>query len=196
VLLGFALLAAAPILAFAQDTGGPEFSLSPDASEPVLVLSETPTELVDVPPRVLRVFADGHCELDVPEIMRGAGHYEWDVSPDVVEALTQQALAAGVHVLEPAALRASLRASRVVDDSLGQTYRFDDEVIEFEVNVARYRSAPGAAWSRLRRRVKWIGLRSDRARHPQDDRLQRLMGLRDELDAMGTAYLEREGKFP
>ena len=99
-------------------------------------------------------------------------------------------------MLEPAALRASLRASLTADDSLGQTYRFDDDVIEFEVNVARYRPAPGAAWSPLSRRVKWVGLRSDRALHPHDDRLQRLMELRDGLDAISTEYLEREGKLP
>ncbi len=189
-------LAGAPFLASAQDPPAPQFFLSPDAVQPVLVLRETPTELVDVPPRELRMFADGHCELDVPGVMRGAGHYEWDVSPERVEALTQQALAAGVHVLEPAALRASLRASRAAADSLGQTYRFDDEVIEFELNVERYRATAGAAWSPLERRVKWVGLRGDRARHPRDDRLQHLMELRDALDAISTEYLERKGKSP
>ena len=190
------LLAAAPLPALGQAPEVPEFSLAADAAQPVLVLRETATELVDVPPRELRMFADGRCQLDVPAVMRGAGHYEWDVSPERVEALTEQALAAGVHLLEPDALRARLRASRADGEAGGQTYRVDDEVIEFELNVARYRPAPGVAWTPLERRLKWVGLRGDRVRHPQDARLQRLMGLRDELDAIGEEYLRKKRKSP
>jgi len=178
----------------AQANPAAEFELSPDAASPVLVLRQTPTELVGAPTRELRVFPDGRCEMDIPAPMREAGHYEWKVSPAEVQALARQAFDAGVPDLDPAALRASLKAAKRQDDALGQTYRFDDDIVEFELNVPRYRVDPGKAWSPLTRRVRLIGLRGDRARHPRDDRVRRLSRLRDSLDDVANQYLSNSGR--
>jgi len=185
--LGFLQLVAGVVVA--QAPPAVEFVLPADSERPVLVLRETPTELVGAPSRELRVFPDGRCVLDVPQPMRRAGRHEWDIPREEVQALVRRAFAADVDEIDPAQLRASLRAASAADDSLGQTHRFDDGVVEFELNVERYRRAPGLAWAPLERSVKLLGLRADRARHPGDEQVGGLSDLRDALDAVAQRYL-------
>ena len=179
-----------PSVAAAQATAVAEFVLPEESERPVLVLRETPTELVGAPTRELRVFPDGRCELDVPRPMRHAGEHEWEIPRAEVQGLVTQAFAADVDAIDPAQLRASLRSARSADDSLGQTYRFDDGVVEFELNVERQRRGRAAAWAPVARRVRLSGLRADRARHPADERVGRLSALRDALDAVAERYLD------
>ncbi len=177
VLCALVMLAAA---AQAQAPRGFEFELPADSRVPFLVMRTTPGELAGGQMRVLRVFRDGHCQLERPPIMRSAGTHEWRLSPGEVAALVQQMLDADVAELDVPTMRASLRGS----DDAGATYRLDDDIVEFDLRLDRFRGRGGAVQRGLERRLRLVGLRGLRARHPGDVRVRRLAELRDTLDSM------------
>lgn len=187
LLLTCALLSSAPG-ALAQAPEAAEFELPADPRMPFLVVRETPSELAGAHTRVLRVFGDGHCELERPPIMRGAGKHQWTLAPEEMQALARQVLDAGVAELDVPAMRTSLKAGEASDDADGATYRFDHDVLEIELRFDRYRRRGGAMHRGFERRLHVVGLRADRARHPNDDRIRRLSELRDSLEGMTRVH--------
>lgn len=183
VLIALAALCLCAVSASAQPA--PRFTLPTDPSTPVLVMRQRPTELGEGATQELRVFADGRCSLYRPAIMRGAGEHHWTISPEEVAALLGQALDAGLADFDAKAHRANLR--RRADSAAGgiQHFRFDDDTIEFDLRVDGYRSPGRSARRDVRRSIEWRGLRTDRARHPEDIPVRLLIELRDQLDKMG-----------
>ena len=180
----------APVVATAdaQAPVAPDFELPADSAVPFLVMRQTPTELAGGHTLVLRVFADGRCELERPPIMRGAGLHRWTLPPDEVPSLARQAIDAGVAVLDGPALQAELRAERLRRDEAERIHRLDDDVIEIELRLDRLRGAGGEVRRDIDRRLRIIGLRGERANHADDVRLVRLSELRDRLDAMAALH--------
>ena len=167
----------------------PAFALPADSSVPVLVMRQRPTELGVDAVQEIRIFGDGRCRLHRPSMMRGAGDHAWTIPPSEVRSLVRQALEAGLADLDAKAHRSKLRRERDAADAAAgiQHFRFDDDIVEFEVAVDAYRASGRAAKRNIRRSVEWRGLRADRARSPGDVSVQRLGELRDRLDGMGRA---------
>lgn len=172
----------------AQTPPDPEFELPADSGVPFLVMRATPSELVGAQARVLRVFADGRCELERPPMMRGAGRYAWQLPPGEVAVLARQALTAGLAELDVPALRASLAVAEArADGAIVNHHHLDGDILEFELRLDRFRGRSGIAQHRLERRLRFIGLRAIRERHPTDARVRRLSELRGSLDAMARS---------
>lgn len=169
----------------AQVAPEPEFDLPADSGVPFLVMRARPSELANAQPRVLRVFADGRCELERPATMRGAGRYAWQLPSSEVAVLARQALNAGLADLDVQALRASLAVAEAESDTpTVRHHRLDGDILEFELRLDRFRDRDGIAQHRLERRLRFVGLRAIRERHPNDVRVRRLAELRGSLDAM------------
>jgi hypothetical protein len=180
----------------AQAPVAPDFELPADSAVPFLVMRQTPTELAGGHTLVLRVFADGRCELERPPIMRGAGLHRWTLPPDEVPSLARQAIDAGVAALDGPALQAELRAERLRRDDDVRIHRLDDDVLELELRLDRLRGADGEVRRDVDHRLRMIGLRGERASHPGDVRLQRLSQLRDRLDAMAALHAPVPPRVP
>ena len=161
-----------------------DFDLPADSSIPFLVMRVIPSELVGEHALVLRVFGDGRCELERPPIMRGAGRHAWQLDAAEVRELARQALDAGLADLDARTLRAELRAAHLRNDDGGSIYRLDDDILEFDLRLDRLRGRSGTVQRDLHKQLRFVGLRGDRARHPNDERVKKLSELRDRLDAM------------
>jgi hypothetical protein len=164
----------------------PRFTLPTDASLPVLVMRQRPTELGEAATQEVRVFADGRCSLHRPAVMRGAGEHTWTIAPSEVNDLVSRALDAGIADMNAPVHRANLRGQAAAATAAAGDghFRFDDDTIEFDIRVDAYRS-PGRSQRRdVRRTIEWRGLRTDRSRHPNDVPVRLLSELREKLDVM------------
>jgi hypothetical protein len=180
----FCALVMAATSARAQAPSTPDFELPSDSRVPFLVMRQTPGELAGENTLELRVFADGRCELERPPVMRGAGRHVFQLPPGRARQLARQALDAGLAELDVPALRASLRAAEARRSEATAIHRFDDDVLELELRLDRYRPQGGALQQGLENRVRFVGLRGDRAKHPNDERVRRLSELRETLDSL------------
>ena len=190
------VLATLAVPASSQTQTAPEFQLPSDSRVPFLVMRQTPGELAGDNTIELRVFADGHCELERPSLMRGAGRHVWQLPPGQTAQLARQALDAGIAELDAPALRAGLRAAEARRDPVTTIHRLDDDVLEFELRLDRYRGRSGALQRGLEKRIRFVGLRGLRARHPNDESVRRLSELRETLDAAVRAGAPLPGPRP
>jgi hypothetical protein len=166
----------------------PRYKVPADSEIPILVMRQRPTELGEAATQELSVFADGRCRLRRPAMMRGSGEHAWTIPTSEVRALLGKALDAGLADMDAKGHRKNLRARAAAAASGVQHYRFDDDTVEFDIRVDAYR-APGRGKHRaVRRSVEWRGLRTDRARHPDDVPVRLLAELRDELEALGRTH--------
>ena len=179
---------AAPPHAAAQVPGVPDFEPPADPRVPFLVMRTTPTELAGGHAIVLSIFGDGACELERPPIMRGPGLHRWQLNAQELQALVRQVRDAGVAELDAAALRASLKAAHASKDADGSVYRSDDDILEIELRLDRYRGPGGPLQRGFEHELRFVGLRGDRARHPADEQVRRVSELRDSLDAMARTH--------
>ena len=162
----------------AQLASGFDFDRSPDAV--VLRFVESAGELAsNEGRRSLVLYGDGRLVVEQPRAMIAGGRHESRLDEAGMRALLGSMRDRGVPRFDATRVRASLAASRAARRGPPLLFASSDpSVIELEIALAEGGAAPQT------RQLRWVGLRADRKRHPEQRELEALDRACTELRAM------------
>ncbi len=200
--IALALPLLVPALAFCA-TRSSGAAASPPAPAEVLFSSAPTTLLVSLaevngelaeedPAPMVRIYGDGTVRVHRPDYVRYPGDYELRLDDAELRRLLAL-VAAAVTGFEPRTVQYRIREAETARHlealSAGRSpvlYAVeDDSITVLELHLLGYGPAGGTRTSgEVHRGIRWLGLRTDAARFPHIEPLQRLLAAEEDLRAL------------